>query len=684
MRQLKTKENTAPAKTKSTVLSAPKARAPDGGAILQKRPQQADHAVAEKAGQNMSGKSIQGSEQRTEQTSQESKAAPKLANSMTGTAVRGTVAAQRRFRKIPRTKQQYQTAKTDVQQAKTRYVQARQKAMLSKTSASPEKGSTPKTKGATEFLQFRTRQAGRAAAENVRKNISEKASQSSEQRAEQTNPEGQAAQQLADSMTGTAVGGTVAAQRSFREIPRAKQEYQTAKTDVRQAKTQYVQARQKAVLSKTSAPTEKGSSLKMKDATEFLRCKTRQGSVVARQAQTMAAKKQMRTATKAMRDTAVKEAQKNVRTALVKVIKATAKAIWRGLVFLASLLASSGWALVLLVVVAAAAVLFASPLGILFSGERAEGIPISQLITQINQDQFDRLTQAIQEHSEADSSRIEYVNDSGEPAFTDNWCDVVAVFAIQQNMDLGKDMTALDDTALDSLQDLYFSANEIDTRTETYTEWVEQPPAENNPDEDDEENEETEETAEPELVEVTRTRLIVTITRLYAEDLADQNSLTDDQVDILQGMMREPLYPMLQQLCVVGSSTPAAPGEWGGTFQWPLPGHAEISCHFGEPDAITGAPHRGTDIPAPLGTPVLAAAPGVVVTAGVQESYGNYVVIDHGSGTTTLYAHLSAIAVSQSTSVAAGQTIGLVGSTGTSTGNHLHLEIMEKGQYRGF
>ena len=514
------------------------------------------------------------------------------------------------------------------------------------------------------ILRQKTRQAGRAAAE--------KASQRSEQSAEQTSPEGQAAQRLADSMTGAAAGSMAAVGRTFRKLPHAKQQYQTAKTDLRQAKAQYVQARQKAALSKTSALPEKGNALKVKDNTAFLRCKTRQGNAITRQTQTVAAKRQMEMAAKAMRDIAVKEAQKNARKALVNAIKATAKAVWRGLVYLAALLASSGWALVLLVVVAAAAALFASPLGILFSGERAEGVPISQLITQINQDQFDRLTQAIQEHSDADSSQIEYVNESGESAFTDNWCDVVAVFAIQQNMDLGKDMTVLDDSVLDSLRTLYFSANEIDTRTETYTEWVEQIP--------DEDDEESEEPAEPEPVEVTRTRLIVTITRLYAEDLAGQNNLTGDQLDILQVMMKEPLYPMLQRLCAAGSGAPAVPGEWGGVFQWPLPGYSEISCWFGEPDAITGAPHRGTDIPAPLGTPVLAAAPGVVVTAGVQESYGHYVVIDHGGGTTTLYAHLSAIAVSQGAAIAAGQTIGLVGSTGTSTGNHLHWEVEANGQ----
>jgi murein DD-endopeptidase MepM/ murein hydrolase activator NlpD len=81
------------------------------------------------------------------------------------------------------------------------------------------------------------------------------------------------------------------------------------------------------------------------------------------------------------------------------------------------------------------------------------------------------------------------------------------------------------------------------------------------------------------------------------------------------------------------------------------------------------------DIPAPSGTPIKAAKSGVVIISGYGSSYGNYVVIAHGDGTRTLYAHQSSRAVSAGDSVSQGQTIGYVGSTGSSTGNHLHFEI---------
>ena len=90
--------------------------------------------------------------------------------------------------------------------------------------------------------------------------------------------------------------------------------------------------------------------------------------------------------------------------------------------------------------------------------------------------------------------------------------------------------------------------------------------------------------------------------------------------------------------------------------------------------------HEGQDIDAAYGTPVLAAATGRVIIAGWQRGYGNVVYVDHGSGLSTRYGHLSEIDVSVGQTVTRGQTIGLVGSTGRSTGPHLHYEVRIKNQ----
>jgi murein DD-endopeptidase MepM/ murein hydrolase activator NlpD len=85
--------------------------------------------------------------------------------------------------------------------------------------------------------------------------------------------------------------------------------------------------------------------------------------------------------------------------------------------------------------------------------------------------------------------------------------------------------------------------------------------------------------------------------------------------------------------------------------------------------------HTGIDIGAAMGAPIVAAAAGTVIVAGWVEGYGNTTVIDHGGGMSTLYGHQSSIGVTVGETVAAGQQIGVVGSTGHSTGPHLHFEV---------
>ena len=111
-----------------------------------------------------------------------------------------------------------------------------------------------------------------------------------------------------------------------------------------------------------------------------------------------------------------------------------------------------------------------------------------------------------------------------------------------------------------------------------------------------------------------------------------------------------------------------------GSFMWPVPGYSYVSRWASLPGG-----HRGADICAPYGTPILAADSGSVVAAGWHWSFGNYVEIDHGNGYRTLYAHMSSISVTQGQAVTQGQEIGKVGSTGNSTGNHCHFEVSSGG-----
>ncbi|MDR0931202.1 MAG: peptidoglycan DD-metalloendopeptidase family protein [Clostridiales bacterium] len=120
----------------------------------------------------------------------------------------------------------------------------------------------------------------------------------------------------------------------------------------------------------------------------------------------------------------------------------------------------------------------------------------------------------------------------------------------------------------------------------------------------------------------------------------------------------------------------------GGTFTWPIPGYSNITSQYGyrlHPVLKVNKLHTGVDISAPTGAQVVAANGGTVTKAYYNSAYGNMVVIDHGGGYATLYAHASALLVSSGQKVSKGQAIMKVGSTGNSTGPHLHFEVLING-----
>ncbi len=131
-----------------------------------------------------------------------------------------------------------------------------------------------------------------------------------------------------------------------------------------------------------------------------------------------------------------------------------------------------------------------------------------------------------------------------------------------------------------------------------------------------------------------------------------------------------------------GGGAGAAVVSGNGMFTHPCPGYSRISSEFGwreAPIAGAGNNHKGMDLAAPAGTPIYAAAAGTVTTARYSNSAGNWVVINHGNGLQTYYMHASALYVSEGQSVSKGQNIAAVGSTGQSTGPHLHFQVMQNG-----
>lgn len=129
-----------------------------------------------------------------------------------------------------------------------------------------------------------------------------------------------------------------------------------------------------------------------------------------------------------------------------------------------------------------------------------------------------------------------------------------------------------------------------------------------------------------------------------------------------------------------GNSSGARIGT--GSFTWPTPGYTNITSPYGmrfHPILKVNKLHTGIDIGAPYGAKIVAADGGTVIFAGWFGAYGNAIIIDHGAGLSTLYGHQSLLLVNEGDTVFKGQTIGKVGSTGWSTGAHLHFEVRKNG-----
>lgn len=133
-----------------------------------------------------------------------------------------------------------------------------------------------------------------------------------------------------------------------------------------------------------------------------------------------------------------------------------------------------------------------------------------------------------------------------------------------------------------------------------------------------------------------------------------------------------------------GSESSAPPTYTGGVFTWPCPSSNRVTSDYGNrlsPTAGASSSHKGIDIGASAGADIVAAAQGEVIYAGYSAAAGNHVIISHGDGLCTVYMHASSLNVSVGDYVNAGQVIAKVGSTGISTGNHLHFGVSLNGAY---
>ena len=344
-----------------------------------------------------------------------------------------------------------------------------------------------------------------------------------------------------------------------------------------------------------------------------------------------------------------------LQTAWLRLKVVLTRTIRRAAGSLLALLGAGGVVLVLAMVIGAAAAVIGSPMGILFADESGDpnSIRLAEIVAETNADFGTAINDIVSAHPECSETTMEYDYEDGH-TWASYWPEVLAVLAVQNNLNNDGDVVVIDEGKKRLIQDTFWAMHEISAEVEEVTATPE-------PTED-----------EPDPESVTEYILHITVSSKSVDALADLYRFTQDQRDILHQLLSEEMRPSLLALC---GGIAVADGE----LCWPLPGHTYISCHFGEVDAFGNAGHRCTDIPAPEGTPILAAHSGTVLVSGWNDSYGNQVLLDNGAGLSTRYAHMTQTAVTAGEAVTAGQVIGYVGSTGDSTGNHLHFEVMRGG-----
>ena len=346
--------------------------------------------------------------------------------------------------------------------------------------------------------------------------------------------------------------------------------------------------------------------------------------------------------------------------------------------WLGAALAAASPVLVLVLIAGMVGAFLASPFGVFFSNETTQdGMLMRQATAELNEEYYARIGR-IEQANPHDILEIE----ASDGVSAIRWEDVLSVYAVKVTTDgvNGMDVVTMDEQKKEILRGVMWDMNQIMYRSVTVKKEVEVVT------EDEDGNEVVE------MQEIEETTLTIYLHHTTPEQMSAAYGFTEQQNEHLALLRHEEYSVMWASLLggfTHGGGMIGSDADWVGTgiFAWPLPQSFTITSQFGyRTDPFTGeiSYHSGTDIAAPYGTPVLAAAGGTVTVANATDpwggSYGYYVKIQHDGTFDTLYAHCSSICVTPGQQVQQGEVIGYVGSTGNSTGNHLHFEVWENGQ----
>ena len=357
-------------------------------------------------------------------------------------------------------------------------------------------------------------------------------------------------------------------------------------------------------------------------------------------------------------------------------VRRTTKAAADGAKNLYALLAGgSVIPLVIVILICSIGLAVGSVFGIFFSGQSTgSGKTIQAMVQELNEEYQDKISEL------KAAVDYDYLALSGKSAV---WREVLAVYAVRAvSGSDAVDVASLDENKIALLKETFWDMNSFSVSTEIVTETVE------TEEKDDEGN------TIVKTEEVEKTVLKIRAGYKTADDMAAEYGFSEDQRSNLYELLSEDNNALWAAVLygiydgddyLMASAASSRVGSFSvevylkGPMIWPLDERYHIvTDSFGfriHPIKKTGHNHTGTDIGAPEGANIYAVLPGTVTAAGDAGSYGYRVIIDHGDGVSTLYAHASRLLVTVGDIVEQGDIIALVGETGSATGPHLHIEV---------
>ena len=373
---------------------------------------------------------------------------------------------------------------------------------------------------------------------------------------------------------------------------------------------------------------------------------------------------------KRTKQTAQATARVTIKTVKVaaKVVVEAGKAVVTGVKSIGAIIAGGGVpVVVVIIIICLIGAIGGTCFGIFLANDETTGTQktMSQAISELTSEHYANLT------AMKTSYTYDLLEVQGNSSI--NWKDVLAVYAVKTTSGNNPlEVVTLDDEKMELLRGIM---KDMNTMTGVVTPKV---VAETVVTTDENGN------SIKTTTYVTKKVLTVSIIQLSVDEISALYNFNDEQKALLKELMSEEYNDLWAEL--LGASGQIIQGNSSfvgtGMFAWPFENDQYISSRFGtRVDPISGEikTHGGTDIAAPLGTPILAAADGTVVTATWHNSYGYYVKIKHDDTYSTLYAHCSALHVSAGQTVKQGQVIADCGSTGYSTGPHCHFEVIQNG-----